>query len=40
MGLIGPHPEADETWFADADLSDPDGDDWEYAIPLVQRTLG
>ena len=40
VGLIGPHPEADKTWFADADLSDPDGDDWEYAIPLVQRTLG
>lgn len=40
VGLIGPHPEADATWFEDADLIDPDGDDWRYALPLVRRILG
>lgn len=40
VGLIGPHPEADATWFQDADLFDPDGDDWRYALPLVKRILG
>ena len=39
VGLIGPHPEADATWFEDADLSDQDGDDWRYALPLVKRIL-
>ncbi|WP_311199698.1 BPL-N domain-containing protein [Brachybacterium sp. p3-SID1565] len=39
VGLIGPHPEADVTWLEDADLVDPDGDDWQYALPLVKRIL-
>lgn len=39
VGLIGPHPEADVTWFEDADLVDPDGDDWQHALPLVKRIL-
>lgn len=39
VGLIGPHPEADATWFEDADLFDQDGDDWRYALPLVKRIL-
>lgn len=39
VGLIGPHPEADTSWFEDADLADPDGDDWRYALPLVERLL-
>ena len=25
--------------FEDADLVDPDGDDWQYALPLVKRIL-
>lgn len=37
VGLIGPHPEADATWLEDASLTDPDGDDWQYALPLVDR---
>lgn len=39
VGLIGPHPEADQTWFDEAGLSDPDGDDWRFARPLVDRLL-
>lgn len=39
VALIGPHPEADPSWFEAAGLSDPDGDDWSYALPLVRRVL-
>ncbi|ASK65887.1 biotin--protein ligase [Brachybacterium avium] len=37
--LVGPHPEADASWLADAGLTDPDGDDWEFALPLIQHLL-
>lgn len=40
VGLIGPHPEADATWLEDAGLADPDGDDGQYALPLVERLVG
>lgn len=39
VGLIGPHPEADASWVEDTDLVDPDGDDWQYALPLVTQIL-
>ncbi|WP_166827736.1 BPL-N domain-containing protein [Brevibacterium limosum] len=38
-GLIGPHPEADKTWLDEAAITDPDGDDWKYAVPFVQTLL-
>lgn len=37
--LVGPHPEADASWLADAGLTDPDGDDWEHAVPLIRHLL-
>ena len=38
-GVACRHPEADVTWFEDADLVDSDGDDRQYALPLVKRIL-
>lgn len=38
-GVAYRHPEADVTWFEDADLVDSDGDDWQYALPPVERIL-
>lgn len=39
VGLIGPHPEADASWRDAAGLDDLDGDDWSYALPLVEQLL-
>ncbi|WP_025776679.1 hypothetical protein [Brevibacterium sp. VCM10] len=38
-GLIGPHAEADQTWLDEAGFADPDGDDWNYAVPFVEALL-
>ena len=38
-GLVGPHPEADQTWLDEAGIADPDGDDWNYAVPFVAALL-
>lgn len=38
-GLVGPHPEAGQTWLDEAGIADPDGDDWNYAVPFVAALL-
>lgn len=38
VALIGPHPEADDSWLGE-ELTDPDGDDWSHALPLVEALL-
>lgn len=38
-GLVGPHPEADQTWLDKAGIADPDRDDWNYAVPFVAALL-
>lgn len=39
VGLIGPHPEADETWTQSSDIADPDGDDWDHVVAFIDPLL-
>ncbi|WP_020659626.1 BPL-N domain-containing protein [Amycolatopsis benzoatilytica] len=39
-GVCGPHPEADESWYADEDLTNPDGVRLDLAYELIDATLG
>ncbi|MFC4018405.1 BPL-N domain-containing protein [Micromonospora sp. GCM10011542] len=38
VGLVGPHPEADRSWYADAGLSNPDGIRFDLGHDLVEST--
>ncbi|GAA4217668.1 BPL-N domain-containing protein [Actinocatenispora rupis] len=40
VGVVGPHPEADRTWYADAHLTNPDGVRFDLGTDLVRHTLG
>ncbi|KAL4731478.1 hypothetical protein ACLX1H_000446 [Fusarium chlamydosporum] len=39
VGLVGPHPEADETWYEDADVKNPEGIRLDIGHDFVQATL-
>ncbi|WBB68484.1 BPL-N domain-containing protein [Micromonospora sp. WMMD812] len=39
VGLVGPHPEADRSWYADMGLTNPDGIRFDLGHDLVQSTL-
>ncbi|MFC6937655.1 hypothetical protein ACFQHO_50250 [Actinomadura yumaensis] len=40
VGVSGPHPEADASWYADKDLSNPDGVHFDLAYELIEATAG
>lgn len=40
VGVVGPHPEADETWYRDAGLTNPDGVRFDLGHDLVTATVG
>jgi hypothetical protein len=39
VGLVGPHPEADQSWYADSDLTNPDGIRFDLGHDLIETTL-
>lgn len=39
VGLVGPHPEADQRWYDNYDLKDPDGIDADLAQDLLNATM-
>jgi glutamine amidotransferase-like uncharacterized protein len=39
VGVSGPHPEADDSWYALAKLSDPDGLDADLGLALLEATM-
>ncbi|SMR60846.1 unnamed protein product [Zymoseptoria tritici ST99CH_1A5] len=39
VGLIGPHPEADQTWFDEYDLDHPDGLRYDIGYDLIEATM-
>jgi hypothetical protein len=39
VGVVGPHPEADESWYADAGLRNPDGIRSDLGHDLVESTV-
>ncbi|MCM0674795.1 BPL-N domain-containing protein [Micromonospora phytophila] len=39
VGLVGPHPEADRSWYADAGLTNPDGIRFDLGHDLIKRTM-
>lgn len=39
VGVVGPHPEADNTWYADARLDNPDGVRPDLGYDLIETTL-
>ncbi|UWZ59743.1 hypothetical protein Daura_24895 [Dactylosporangium aurantiacum] len=39
VGLVGPHPEADPSWYADAGLTNPDGIRYDLGFDLIETTL-
>lgn len=39
VGVSGPHPEADASWYSLAKLSDPDGLDADLGLDLLDRTM-
>ncbi|MEV0133017.1 BPL-N domain-containing protein [Dactylosporangium sp. NPDC050688] len=39
VGLVGPHPEADPSWYADAGLTNPDGIRYDLGHDLIESTL-
>ncbi|MFS8045882.1 BPL-N domain-containing protein [Rhizobium sp. BR 314] len=39
VGLVGPHPEADQSWYDEFDLKDPDGLDTDLALDLLDTTM-
>ncbi|WP_051341820.1 BPL-N domain-containing protein [Pseudonocardia spinosispora] len=40
VGVSGPHPEADESWYTEKGLSNPDGVRLDLAYDLVDATVG
>ncbi|MFF2851931.1 BPL-N domain-containing protein [Streptomyces sp. NPDC058001] len=40
VGVSGPHPEADRSWYEDAGLKNPDGIRFDLADELIDRTIG
>jgi hypothetical protein len=39
VGVVGPHPEAGPSWYADAGLSNPDGIRYDLGHDLIESTL-
>jgi glutamine amidotransferase-like uncharacterized protein len=39
VGVVGPHPEADQSWYSDADLTNPDGIRPDLGYDLITTTL-
>jgi glutamine amidotransferase-like uncharacterized protein len=39
VGLVGPHPEADQSWYRDAGLANPDGIHFDLGYDLVESTV-
>ena len=39
VGLVGPHPEADRSWYADAGLTNPDGIRFDLGHDLIKSTM-
>ncbi|MFF5227962.1 BPL-N domain-containing protein [Dactylosporangium sp. NPDC000521] len=39
VGLVGPHPEADQSWYADVGLTNPDGIRFDLGHDLIESTL-
>ncbi|WP_329073899.1 BPL-N domain-containing protein [Streptomyces niveus] len=40
VGVSGPHPEADRSWYEDAGLKNPDGVRFDLANELIEKTVG
>ncbi|ONI86942.1 hypothetical protein ALI144C_09830 [Actinosynnema sp. ALI-1.44] len=38
VGVSGPHPEADESWYEEKDLTNPDGVRFDMAYELIEET--
>jgi hypothetical protein len=36
---VGPHPEADRSWYSNAGLTNPDGIDFELGHDLIESTV-
>jgi glutamine amidotransferase-like uncharacterized protein len=39
VGVVGPHPEADQSWYSDAGLSNPDGIRPDLGYDLIETTF-
>ncbi|KAL6916977.1 hypothetical protein FSST1_008472 [Fusarium sambucinum] len=39
VGLVGPHPEADKTWYEDAEIENPEGIRYDIGHDFIQETL-
>ncbi|MEV6813219.1 BPL-N domain-containing protein [Micromonospora sp. NPDC051296] len=39
VGLVGPHPEADRSWYAEKELTNPDGIRFDLGHDLVRSTM-
>lgn len=39
VGVVGPHPEADASWYADSGLTNPDGIRYDLGHDLIETTL-
>ncbi|MEU7994094.1 BPL-N domain-containing protein [Micromonospora sp. NPDC049060] len=39
VGLVGPHPEADRSWYAEAELTNPDGIRFDLGHDLIASTV-
>lgn len=39
IGLVGPHPEADQSWYDEKSLNDPDGIDADLAHDLIETIM-
>ncbi|GIH16848.1 BPL-N domain-containing protein [Rugosimonospora africana] len=40
VGVVGPHPEADKTWYSSAGLTNPDGIHLDLGYDFVESTVG
>ncbi|KAJ4286502.1 hypothetical protein N0V90_013202 [Kalmusia sp. IMI 367209] len=39
VGLVGPHPEADESWYSDANITNPDGIDFKFGYDFLLAAI-
>lgn len=39
VGVVGPHPEADQSWYAEAGLTNPDGISFDLGHDLIESTV-
>lgn len=39
VGLVGPHPEADQSWYDSADLTNPDGIRFDLGYDVIESTV-